>query len=79
MIWTWVLPAVILFYAVAVVPTLTPEITSPMIWSGESVQVFPLFWVGVPAKGSLVRSSAYNAAFLHSSGLLHWWPVGSKI
>jgi hypothetical protein len=40
MIWTWVLPAAILFYAVAAVPTLTPEITSPMIWSGVNQSRF---------------------------------------
>jgi len=36
MIWVWVLPALFLFYAVVAIPTLTPEITSPLLWSGTN-------------------------------------------
>jgi hypothetical protein len=36
MIWVWILPALILCYAVVTIPTLTPDITSPMLWSGAS-------------------------------------------
>ena len=34
MIWTWVLPTIILVYAVSAIPTLTPEVTSTMLWAG---------------------------------------------
>jgi hypothetical protein len=36
MIWVWVLPALILFYAVVEIPTLTPHVTSPLLWSGTN-------------------------------------------
>ncbi len=34
MIWIWIPPALFLCYAVVAIPTLTPEITSPLLWSG---------------------------------------------
>jgi len=36
MIWVWILPLLALFYAVLAIPTFTPEITSPLLWSGTS-------------------------------------------
>ena len=34
MIWVWILPALFLCYAVLAIPTLTPEITPRLFWSG---------------------------------------------
>ncbi len=36
MIWVWILPALLLCYAVVAIPTLTPHITSSLLWSGTS-------------------------------------------
>ena len=36
MVWVWILPALFLCYAVVAIPTLTPEITSSLLWSGTS-------------------------------------------
>jgi hypothetical protein len=36
MIWVWVIPALFLSYAVLAIPTLTPGITSSLLWSGTS-------------------------------------------
>jgi hypothetical protein len=34
MIWVWIIPAAILCYAVVAVPTLAPNMISPILWSG---------------------------------------------
>ena len=36
MTWVWILPALFLCYAVVAIPTLTPEITSSLLWAGTS-------------------------------------------
>lgn len=36
MMWVWILPALFLCYAAVAVPTLTPETTSYLLWSGTS-------------------------------------------
>jgi hypothetical protein len=36
MIWVWILPALFLCYAVIAIPTLTPETTSSLLWSGTA-------------------------------------------
>lgn len=36
MIWVWILPTLLLCYAVVAIPTLTPDITSSLLWSGTS-------------------------------------------
>jgi hypothetical protein len=33
-IWVWILPTLFLCYAVIAIPTLTPDITSSLLWSG---------------------------------------------
>lgn len=35
MIWVWILPALVLCYAVVAIPTLTPATTSSLLWSGS--------------------------------------------
>jgi hypothetical protein len=36
MLWVWILPALFLCYAVVAIPTLTPEVTSRLLWSGTN-------------------------------------------
>lgn len=36
MIWVWVLPALTLGYALVAIPTLTPDLTSTLLWSGAN-------------------------------------------
>lgn len=36
MVWVWILRALILCYAVVAIPTLTPETTSSLLWSGTN-------------------------------------------